>query len=267
MSYTNAALGTAFARYPDATGATIDPMGMMKVHFGGMPVFSGPGNRWMPPPGGRCIEVGLSELGGTPGFEAASAFIANPNYKGPAFASSRGYKTTADIQREAAAKTDAILAKQTVHMKTHPSDQALDSLGLPPQPETAMEPERPSPASVTPVEGLVGFRMAPREPVVGAQPLLMPDPAKPGPQETVGVWPTAAELAAQNQNPPPQAPQETLEGLLGVEPKLAKMPASALVKNLVLALDIGMNGTKDIKRMREAIAAMADAVRKGAIGD
>ena len=286
MSYTNAALGTAFHKYPDAVGATIDPMGMIKIHFGGMPIFSGPGGKWASPPGGRSLELGLSELGGTPGFEASNAFIANPNYTGPEFRSNRGYRTTAEIQREAMAKTDKILAAQSKDMKTHPSehakDRALNDLGLPPQPESNVEADRSNPATVTPVEGLVGFRMAPREPVVPTtqtQAILMPSEPEAIPgrtaKETVGIWPTQADLdrqlREQNQNPPPKqdlVSEQTLEEILGLTTQgPPKMPPAALLKNLVLALDIGFNGTKDLKKMREAIAAMADAVRKGAIGD
>lgn len=277
MSYTNAALGTAFQKHPGATGATIDPMGMIKIHFGGMPVFSGLGAKWVAPPGGTCIEIGLSELGGTPGFEAASAFIANPLYTGPAFKNTKGYRTTAEIQREALLKSEGILAKQSSVMKTHPSEHAaaaLNELGLPVQTEMNADAERSAPATVTPVEGLVGFAMAPR-PAVSPGPLLMPDPLaiadpKRTAKDTVGIWPTQAELHAQaaaEVAPAPVAPpqQETLEGLL--EPGPPKMPSRELLMNLILALDIGFNGTKDIAKMRDAVAKMAAGVRKGAFGD
>jgi len=273
MSQTNAILGTAF-QDPDVVAATIDPMGMIKIHFGAMPVFAGLAQRWASGPGGRCQEVGLSEYGGTPGFEASTALIVNQNYKGPPLPFAPGtVRTTAMIQAEARLKEAAILDKaQAGRPSPHPTD-AQTALGLPPQPETQAPDEGSAINRPTPVEGLVGFRMAPRE--ATAAPLLTTGP--------LGKFPTAAEIAAaaavagtpdvalqpessvpaELRQPPGQ--DELAELLSPRDPN--QVETRAMLRNLILALDIGFNGNHDLKKMRAAIAGMADAVRKGLLND
>lgn len=246
MSQTNAILGTAF-QDPLVVGATIDPMGMIKAHKGAMPVFIGPAQRWVPGPGGTLQELGLSELGGNPGFEAASAFIMNPNYMGPAVQSARGaVRTTAMIQAEARMKEQDLLNK--AQNGTPGPDTAPAALGLPSQETGQTTEERSSINTPTPVEGLVGFDMKARQGPVA--PLLT--------QAPIGQFPTAAEIAAA------AAPRDDLAALLQPAPGVSTRD---MLIALILALDVGFNGQGDLKKMRAAVASMADAARKGVLRD
>jgi hypothetical protein len=268
MSQTNTILGNAFHQHPDAVGATIDPMGMIKLHFTAMPVFAGVAQRWVPGAGGRCQEIGLSEFGNNPGFEAASAFIMNPIYSGPPIQTAKGgIRTTAMIQAENRLKEAALLQKAQGGAAVVPG---LDELGLPVQTETIAEPQRSTINDRTPVEGLVGFKMAPREGVQSPVPVasfsggpgvvLMPRATA----ETVAV---SSDLEGHDHKVPPALARDPLADLLATKPVSPKTPSREFLTHLILALDLGFNGNHDLKKMRETVAAMADAVRKGAIGD
>ncbi|HPS76545.1 MAG TPA: hypothetical protein PLS53_00155 [Thermoanaerobaculaceae bacterium] len=258
MSQTNAMLGAAFLD-PNVICATIDPMGMVKAHRGAMPVYAGTAQRWASSPGGTAESLGLSELGGTPGFEAGNALIMNPHYQGPALQLPPGtIRTTAMIQAEARLAEAMVLAKaQNGRPGAHPVDAAA-ALGLPPQPETQAPEEGSAINRPTPVEGLVGFKMEPRTPML-----------TPGP---IGKFPTAAEIEAAAkaaagpvETVPAPAPLSTrvdpLAELLKADPE--QMPVREILRSLILALDLGFNGNQDLKKMRAAVASMADGVRKG----
>lgn len=256
MSQTNAMLGTAF-QDPRVICATIDPMGMMKAHRGAMPVYAGTAQRWTSGPGGTAESLGLSELGGTPGFEAGNALIMNPHYQGPPLQLPPGtIRTTAMIQAEARLAEAMVLAKaQNGRPGAHPVD-AAETLGLPPQPETQAPEEGSAINRPTPVEGLVGFKMEPR-----------PVGLTPGP---IGKFPTAAEIEAaakaaagpvETVPAPLNAHVDPLAELLKADPD--QMPVREALRSLILALDLGFNGNQDLKKMRAAVAAMADGVRKG----
>jgi len=261
MSQTNAMLGAAF-QDPNVICATIDPMGMMKAHRGAMPVYAGAAQRWASGPGGAVESLGLSELGGSPGFEAGNALIMNPNYRGPALQLPPGtIRTTAMIQAEARLAEAMVLAKaQNGRPGAHPTDATV-ALGLPPQPETQAPEEGSAINRATPVEGLVGFKMEPR-----------PIGLTTGP---IGKFPTAAEIEAAakeaEQAPvgpavplrpwPPEKTADPLAELLKADPD--QTPVREVLHALILALDLGFNGTQDLKKMRSAVASMADGVRKG----
>lgn len=259
MSQTATILGTAFADHPDAVGATIDPMGMIKLHFNVMPVFAGMAQRWAPGRGGRLQEIGLSEYGGTPGFEAASAFIANPNYSGPAVQSVPGaIRTTAMIQAENRMHEEAAFRKTN---RDTAKTAALDVLGLPPQTEMVAEPDRPRPGDKTPVEGLVGFKMAPREtPVVPRAEFVA---------ATAAVQAARASAQLLTVTPGSQGSEsDALAELLKPGPiTTSGVSVQEMLAGLILALDVGFNGTGDLKKMRAAVAAMADAIRKETLHD
>ena len=269
MSQTNAMLGTAF-QDPRVICATIDPMGMMKAHRGAMPVYAGTAQRWASGPGGTAESLGLSELGGTPGFEAGNALIMNPHYQGPPLQLPPGtIRTTAMIQAEARLAEAMVLAKaQNGRPGAHPVD-AAETLGLPPQPETQAPEEGSAINRPTPVEGLVGFKMEPRP--VG----LTPGPigkfptaaeieaaakaAEPAPVGPEAEWRAAADL--KRMAPPAERQSDSLAELLRMDQE--QMPVREVLRNLILALDLGFNGNQDLKKMRAAVAAMADGVRKG----
>jgi hypothetical protein len=261
MSQTNAILGTAFAEHPDAVGVTIDPMGMMKLHFDAMPVFAGIAQRWVPGRKGRCQEIGLSELGGTPGFAAESAFIMNPNYKGPQLqAPAGGIRTTAMIQAENRMREETEFRKANGDAG---KAAALDTLGLPLQTEMDAEPERPRPGDKTPVEGLVGFKMAPREvPIVPRAEFVAATAAVQAARAS--AQPQVITATPESQGTRTDALAELLKpGLITRD----GVSTQEMLSGLILALDIGFNGQGDLKKMRAAVAQMADAVRKGTLHD